>query len=80
MSLITRIVIWLIGAYQKILSPDQSWLAFFFPHGYCRFYPNCSEYTKQALIKYGLAKGLWLGLKRIGRCHPWHQPQTDQLI
>lgn len=36
----------------------------------CRFYPTCSEYTKQAVIKYGIFKGLWLGIKRILRCHP----------
>ncbi|MDO8497389.1 MAG: membrane protein insertion efficiency factor YidD [bacterium] len=37
----------------------------------CRFSPTCSEYTYQAVEKYGSAKGLWLGLKRILRCHPW---------
>jgi len=36
----------------------------------CRFTPTCSEYTKQAIIKYGVFKGLWLGIKRISRCHP----------
>lgn len=37
----------------------------------CRYNPTCSEYTIQALRKYGPFKGLWLGLKRILRCHPW---------
>lgn len=36
----------------------------------CRFYPTCSEYTKQAIEKYGILKGCWLGFKRICRCHP----------
>lgn len=37
----------------------------------CRFVPSCSEYTVQALKKYGPFKGLWLSVKRIIRCHPW---------
>ncbi|MBQ4352312.1 MAG: membrane protein insertion efficiency factor YidD [Prevotella sp.] len=37
----------------------------------CRFTPTCSEYARQALIKYGPIKGLWLATKRLLRCHPW---------
>lgn len=36
----------------------------------CRFYPSCSEYTLQAISKYGVFKGGWLGVKRVSRCHP----------
>ena len=36
----------------------------------CRFTPTCSEYTRQAILKYGVIKGGWLGVKRICRCHP----------
>ena len=36
----------------------------------CRFQPTCSQYTMEAIEKYGAIKGLWLGLKRISRCHP----------
>lgn len=43
----------------------------------CRFTPSCSHYAQEALQKYGVFKGLWLALKRIARCHPWHQGGYD---
>lgn len=43
----------------------------------CRFTPTCSEYTYQAVEKYGIVKGLSLGLKRIIRCHPWSKGGDD---
>ena len=43
----------------------------------CRFYPTCSEYMKQAIIKYGIFKGGWLGIKRICRCHPGNEGGYD---
>lgn len=46
----------------------------------CRFYPTCSEYTYQAIEKYGLIKGIYLGLKRIIRCHPFNPGGYDPLI
>ncbi len=45
----------------------------------CRFRPTCSEYSYEAIQKYGATKGLWLGLKRIIRCHPWNKGGYDPL-
>lgn len=71
--MITKLIIRFIGFYQKFISPFIStYLGF-----NCRFYPSCSEYTKQAIEKYGLMKGSFLGLKRILRCHPFSQGGYD---
>ncbi|HEY3290609.1 MAG TPA: membrane protein insertion efficiency factor YidD [Anaerolineae bacterium] len=43
----------------------------------CRFYPSCSEYTLQAITRYGVFKGGWLGVKRILRCHPFNPGGYD---
>jgi len=61
----------LIRFYQKFISPLKVVPS-------CRFYPTCSEYTLQAIEKYGFY-GLWLGLKRIVKCHPFHPGGYDPL-
>lgn len=43
----------------------------------CRFYPTCSQYMKEAIIKYGVLKGIFLGVKRILRCHPFNEGGND---
>lgn len=52
----------LIRAYKAVFSP---WFA-----GSCRFVPGCADYTAEALTRHGLARGSWLGLRRLSRCHP----------
>lgn len=68
----------LIRLYQKTLSPDHSPLMMrLLSHGVCRFYPTCSEYTYQAIERYGIVRGGWLGLKRIVRCNPFNPGGFD---
>ncbi|KKU81933.1 MAG: hypothetical protein UY07_C0006G0013 [Parcubacteria group bacterium GW2011_GWA1_47_8] len=74
-----KIFISLITLYQKLFSPDIGILTL--RRGTtCVFYPTCSAYTKEAIIKYGVIKGIWLGLKRVGRCHPWQKNHIDPLL
>ncbi len=53
----------LIRGYQLLVSP-------FFPPS-CRYYPSCSEYARQAVVRHGPLRGGWLALRRLLRCHPW---------
>ncbi len=67
----------LIRLYQATLSPDHGWNKARYPHGYCRFYPTCSEYGRQAILRHGALRGSWLALRRIIRCHPWSRGGVD---
>jgi putative membrane protein insertion efficiency factor len=64
-----RVVIVLLRAYKLFVSP-------LLPSA-CRFYPTCSEYMMNAVEAHGVLKGIWLGLKRLGRCHPFHEGGYD---
>ena len=61
----------LIRVYQIIIAP-------ILPPA-CRFDPSCSEYMRQAIDKFGVAHGAYLGVKRILRCHPWHPGGADPI-
>ena len=66
-----KIFIFLIEKYQKYISPLLG--------NNCRFYPTCSEYTKQAIEKYGIFKGMFYGIGRIIRCNPFSKGGYDPL-
>jgi len=74
-----RAVLGLIRWYQKTWSPDHSPRKALYPAGYCRYSPSCSEYSYQALEKYGFFKGGVLALWRILRCNPWSKGGHDPL-
>lgn len=64
-----HIAMWMIKFYQNYISR--------FTPPSCRFYPTCSQYTFEAIEKYGFIKGGWLGAKRISRCHPFNPGGYD---
>lgn len=69
-----KIFIFIIDLYKKYISPIFHKLGFD-----CKFYPTCSEYTKQAIEKYGVIKGCYLGIKRILKCNPFSKGGYDPL-
>jgi putative membrane protein insertion efficiency factor len=72
-----KISLYLIKIYQKTLSPDHGPLKRFNPQGYCRYNPTCSQYTYDAISKYGVVKGSIMGAYRILRCNPFARGGED---
>jgi putative membrane protein insertion efficiency factor len=64
-----KLIVAILRLYKLALSP-------MLPSA-CRYYPSCSDYMRQAVEKYGPARGVWMGIKRIARCHPFHQGGLD---
>ena len=64
-------IIGLINFYKYLISPLLG--------NNCRFLPTCSEYTKEAIIKFGLIRGISLGFARIIKCHPWGKSGHDPI-
>jgi putative membrane protein insertion efficiency factor len=71
MNIMARILIWLIKAYQMLLSP-------FFGQQ-CRFYPTCSQYAIEVINKHGAIAGSYYTIRRLLRCHPWHAGGHDPI-
>ncbi|AOS66197.1 membrane protein insertion efficiency factor YidD [Actinoalloteichus hymeniacidonis] len=66
---VSRVLLLPVRAYQRWISP-------LLPAS-CRFYPTCSAYAVEALTVHGAARGIWLTLRRLGRCGPWHAGGLD---
>ncbi len=67
--IIRRLLVALIHGYQYLLSP--------FLGNTCRYHPSCSHYACEAIERYGVLRGSWMGIKRIARCHPFHPGGYD---
>jgi len=70
-SAMAKILIGLIRGYQLIISPLMG--------ANCRFHPTCSQYMIEAITRFGTIRGFWLGLRRLSRCHPWHEGGLDPI-
>lgn len=66
-----NILILLLMAYRKVVSPLYGPV--------CRFFPSCSAYALEAVTVHGAVKGSWLALRRLGRCHPWNAGGVDHV-
>lgn len=65
----TRVLLWFIRAYQRFVSP--------YTPPTCRFYPSCSAYAADALVRHGPWRGSYLAARRLLRCHPFHPGGYD---
>ncbi len=74
-SWLARCALGAVAFYKKFLSKPLHLI----PGSGCRFYPTCSCYMATSLERFGFFKGVWLGLKRLGRCHPWGGSGVDEV-
>jgi len=68
---LSKLLIYLVRFYQKYISPLKG--------PTCRFYPTCSQYSIEAIRKYGALKGIYLTIRRLLKCHPFHAGGYDPL-
>jgi len=66
-----NICVVILRAYRAVISPLYG--------DVCRYYPSCSAYALEAIQQYGVVRGIWLGTKRIARCHPWAEGGIDDV-
>jgi hypothetical protein len=66
---VRKIFIFFLRGYKLLISP-------LLPSA-CRFHPTCSQYMREAIEVHGAGRGVWMGIKRLGRCHPFHEGGCD---
>jgi uncharacterized protein len=74
-----NLVIKIIQLYQKTVSFDHGFFKFFYPNGFCRFKPTCSEYAIDAVETHGIIKGGFLSVWRVMRCNPFNKGGYDPI-
>lgn len=67
--MVKSFILALLAFYKAAISPVT--------YGACKYYPSCSDYAAEAVVKYGPGRGLWLAAKRIWRCRPFHTGGYD---
>lgn len=72
-----QLALLIIQLYQKTVSPDHGFFRNLFPGGFCRFTPSCSEYSRQAIVRYGFLRGGLKSVVRILRCNPCSRGGVD---
>ena len=70
---LSRLALGLLRAYKLLISP-------LFFAGACRFHPSCSDYTAEAIIVHGVARGTFMGMRRLLRCHPFGGSGYDPVV
>jgi putative membrane protein insertion efficiency factor len=71
MNYVARVIVLPIRAYQRLISPLLG------PR--CRFHPSCSHYAADSILRHGPIRGVYLGVRRILRCHPWSEGGLDEV-
>jgi hypothetical protein len=71
MSYVARAFVLPIRAYQRLISPLLG--------SRCGYYPSCSQYAARAILRHGVLRGSYLGIRRLLRCHPWHLGGVDEV-
>jgi putative membrane protein insertion efficiency factor len=66
-----NVCVLILRAYRAVISPLYG--------DVCRYYPTCSHYALQAIQRYGVVRGVWMGTRRIARCHPWAEGGIDDV-